>query len=80
MNFFIFEQIIRERKESCSCMMHNYMGYRKWNRFLKNINQITFLVFAGIYKNDGPFDVMINITKIEKLHTIPSVTEVHYLL
>ena len=56
------------------------MGYRKWNRFLKNINQITFLVFAGIYKNDGPFDVMINITKIEKLHTIPSVTEVHYLL
>ena len=38
------------------------------------------LVFAGIYKNDGPFDVMIDITKIEKLHTIPSVTEVHYLL
>nr|XP_058949586.1 xanthine dehydrogenase/oxidase-like isoform X1 [Pocillopora verrucosa] len=30
----------------------------------------------GIYKNDGPFDVMIDITKIEKLHTIPSVTEV----
>ena len=29
MNFFIFEQIIRERKESCSCMIHNYMGYRK---------------------------------------------------
>ena len=46
MNFFIFEQIVRERKESCSCMMHNYMGCRKWNQFSKNINQITFLVFC----------------------------------
>lgn len=29
----------------------------------------------GIYKNDGPFDVMIDISKIEQLHTIPSETE-----
>lgn len=37
-----------------------------------------FLVCTGIYKNDGPFDVMIDITKIEQLHTIPSETEVCY--
>ncbi|KAJ7381027.1 hypothetical protein OS493_004623 [Desmophyllum pertusum] len=34
-------------------------------------------VCCGIFKNDGPFDVMIDITKVEKLHTIPpSATEV----
>ena len=35
---------------------------------------------VGIYKNDGPFDVMIDISKIEQLHTIPSETEVCMLL
>ncbi|KAL9979239.1 hypothetical protein ACROYT_G016871 [Oculina patagonica] len=30
----------------------------------------------GIFKNDGPFDVMIDITKVKELHTIPSATEV----
>ena len=34
---------------------------------------------AGIYKNDGPFDVMIDISKVKQLHTIPSATEVCYL-
>lgn len=33
---------------------------------------------AGIFKNDGPFDVMIDITKVKELHTIPSATEVCY--
>ena len=35
---------------------------------------------VGIYKIDGPFDVMIDISKIEQLHTIPSETEVCMLL
>lgn len=29
----------------------------------------------GIYKNDGPFDVMIDISQIKELHTIPSTNE-----
>ena len=37
------------------------------------------MVCAGIYKDDGPFNVMIDITKIKKLHTIPSATEVSFL-
>lgn len=35
-----------------------------------------FVVFAGIYKDDGPFDVMIDITQIKELHTVPSASEV----
>ena len=35
-----------------------------------------FVVFAGIYKGDGPFDVMIDITQIKELHAVPSTSEV----
>ena len=51
--------------------------------WLLSIPQMFFFIWfwyvpVGIYKNDGPFDVMIDISKIEQLHTIPSETEVCY--
>ena len=48
---------------------------------LLNIPQMFFCFWyvpVGIFKNDGPFDVMIDISKIQQLHTIPSETEVCY--
>ena len=30
---------------------------------------------TGIYKNDGPFDVMIYINQIEELHSVPGTNE-----
>ena len=44
---------------------------------LKEINFEFFITFcAGIYKKDGPFDVLIDISQIKELHTIPSTNEV----
>lgn len=43
---------------------------------MTEINCIYYGLFAGIYKNDGPFDVMIDISQIKELHTIPSTNEV----
>lgn len=44
---------------------------------LKEINFKLFIAFcAGIYKKDGPFDVLIDISQIKELHTIPSTNEV----
>ena len=40
------------------------------------IKGLSKLLLAGIYKNDGPFDVMIDINQIEELHNVPSNTKV----
>lgn len=33
-------------------------------------------MFSGIYKNEGPFEVLIDINQIKELHTVPSSGEV----
>lgn len=44
--------------------------------FWKQTFDFNILIFSGIFKNEGPFEVLIDISQIKELHTVPNSSEV----